>query len=308
MAGFALLGIGTVASYDRPEVPAAAIAAPLALLALNLLAALASKPALRRGGLGVFHVALLLLLLLAGWGRMTHLDGRVEVTQNTVFDPAQVEVTGSGPWHGTGWKRLEFRQGGFQVAYAPGVRRAHTNSEVWIEGQSAPVTVGDDTPLILNGYRFYTTHNKGFAPLLTWHPDGGDPVQGALHMPSYPLNDYQQENKWTSPDGRAMQFWLRVERPIPLESAWTLDPSDVPTVLVVEVDAKRHELKPGESLQLPGATMRYDRLTGWMGYRIFYDPTLVPMLVVSLFGVLGLGWHLWGRTARLLPLSQGVSA
>lgn len=308
MAGFALLAVGTLVSYNRPEVPAAAIAAPLALLAVNLAAALALKPALRRGGLGVFHLALLLLLLLAGWGRLTHFDARVEVTEGTLLDPALIEATGSGPWHGTAWQRLSFRQGGFEVDYAPGVRRANTRSQVWIEGEETPRVVGDETPLIIEGYRFYTTHNKGLAPVLTWLADGAEPVQGSLHMPSYPLFDWKQENSWTSPDGRPLRFWLRVVRPLPEQSAWTLNPHDLATVLVVEVDAKRQELKPGESLQLPGATLRYDRLTGWMGYRVFYDPTIVPMLAVSLVGVLGLGWHLWGRSARLIPLSEGTIA
>ena len=308
LAGFALLAGGTLASYDWPTAPAWLIVAPLVMLALNLVAALVLRSALRRGGLGVFHVALLGLLLLAGWGRMTHFDGRVEVAEDVLLDPAQIEVIGQGPWHGTAWQRLTFRQGPYEVAYAPGVKRAHTSSRVWIERQAGPVIVGDDTPLVLDGYRFYTTHNKGFAPVLTWQPDGGEPVQGALHMPSYPLFDWKQENSWRTPDGRSLRFWLRIERPLPEQSAWTLDPHDMPTVLVVEVDAMRHELKPGGSLKLPGATLRYERLTGWMGYRIFYDPTLVPMLVVSLLGVLGLGWHLWGRSAGLLPLSEGATA
>ncbi|HWP12051.1 MAG TPA: hypothetical protein VNN06_09540 [Ramlibacter sp.] len=308
MAGFALLAAGTLATYDRPAAPAAAIVAPLVLLTANLACAIAVRPVLRRGGLGLFHLALLALLLLVGAGRLTHFDARVEVAEDTLLDPAQIEITGQGPWHGTAWQRLTFRQGSYDVAYAPGVKRAHTRSRVWLEGRDGPTVVGDDTPLVLDGYRFYTTSNKGFAPLLTWQPEGGEPVQGALHMPSYPLFDYQQANKWTAPDGRAMQFWLRIERPLPEQSAWTLDPHDMPAVLVVEVDAKRHELKPGASLQLPGATLRYERLTGWMGYRIFYDPTLIPMLVVSLLGVLGLAWHLWGRSVRLLPLGKGVAA
>jgi cytochrome c biogenesis protein len=308
MAGFALLGAGALVSYERPGVPDAAIAAPLALLALNLAAALALRPALRRAGLGLFHLALLLLLLLAGAGRMLHFDGRVEVAEGTLLDPAQIEVTGQGPWHGTAWQRLAFRQDGYDVAYAAGVKRSHTRSRVWVGAEDAARVVGDDTPLVLEGYRFYTTHNKGFAPLLTWQQDGQPPVQGAVHMPSYPLFDYRQENRWTSPDGRAMQFWLRIERPLPEQSAWTLDPHDMPATLVVEVAGARHELQPGQSIALPGASLRYDRLTGWMGYRIFYDPTLVPMLLVSLLGVLGLAWHLWGRGARLLPLSEGVTA
>jgi hypothetical protein len=45
-----------------------------------------------------------------------------------------------------------------------------------------------------------------------------------------------------------------------------------------------------------------------MGYRIFYDPTLMPLLVVSLLGVAGLGWHLWRRVGRLAPGLQEAAA
>lgn len=309
MAGFALLGAGTLANYNLPGIPVAVIAGPLALLALNLAAALAVRPALRRGGLGLFHVALLALLLLAGAGRMTHFDGRVEISEGSILDPALIEVVSRGPWHGAGWTRLGFRQGAYDVSYAPGVRRSHTRSVVHVEGQDQPVTVGDDTPLVLDGYRFYTTHNKGFSPLLAWQPHGGgEAVEGVLHMPSYPLFDWKQENRWLAPDGRSLRFWLRIDRPIPEQAAWKLDPHEMPVTLVIESDGARHELKPGESVEFRGSTLRFVRLLGWMGYRIFYDPTLVPMLVVSLVGVFGLAMHLWGAKARLLPLKEGAAA
>lgn len=308
IGGFALLAAGTLLSYDRADTGPAPIVIPLALLALNLAAAIAVRPALRRGGLGLFHACLLGLLLLAGWGRLTHLDGRVEVTEGTSFDAQQVQVTAQGPWHGTGWQRLAFRQGPWEVDYAPGVRRAHTRSQTWLPGETAPRMVGDDSPLVLDGYRFYTTHNKGFAPILSWQADGGEPVLGALHLPSYPLFDYQQENSWTAPDGAPLRFWLRLERPLPEDAAWTLRPQEVPAVLVVEAEGQRRELRAGESVKLRGAMLRYERLAGWMGYKIFYDPTLVPMLVVSLLGIAALGWHIWGRTARLLPLREGAAA
>ena len=314
LAGFALLGAGVLATYSKPEASAAPMVLPLALLALNLAAALAVRPELRRGGLGLFHAALLALLLLVAAGRLTHFDGRVEVAEGALLDPTRIEVTGSGLWHGSRWQRLQFRQGPYEVDYAAGVKRAHTRSSVWAGGaensatSGAPIVVGDDTPLVLQGYRFYTTHNKGLAPLLTWQPEGGAAVQGVLHMPSYPLFDYQQENRWTAPDGTALRFWLRIERPLPEHAAWTLDPHTLPAVLVVEVGGVRSELKPGDSVALRGATLRYERLTGWMGYRIFYDPTLLPLFVVALLGVLGLAWHLWRRSSQMLPLAEGVAA
>lgn len=308
IAGFVLLAAGTLASYDRPEVPSGVMVAPLALLALNLACAIAVRQALRRGGLGLFHACLLVLLLLAGWGRLTHLDGRIEVTEGVPYQPQQVQVTKQGPWHGSGWRQVAFRQGSWEVDYAPGVRRAHTRSQVWLPGEREPRVVGDDTPLLLDGYRFYTTHNKGLAPILSWQAGGGEPVTGALHMPSYPLFDHQQENRWTTPDGRLLRFWLRLERPLPEDVAWTLRVADVPALLVVQDGEQRHELRPGQSIALPGATLRYERLAGWMGYKIFYDPTLMPLLVISLVGIAGLAWHLWGRTARLAPLRDGVTA
>lgn len=309
MAGFALLAVGTIASSQLAGVPAGAIVAPLALLALNLLAAIAVRPALRRGGLGVFHVCLLALMFLAGWGRLVHFDAWVEVTEGTLLDPAQVGVIAAGPWHGDAWRRLAFQQGLWEVDYAPRVWRTHTRSQVWLPGERTPLVVGDDTPLVLDGYRFYTTSNKGFAPVISWRPAGAESLTGVLHMPSYPALEWKQEQRWKVPDGRELRFWLRVGARVPQDAAWTLAPRSTPAVLVASLDGARHELRPGEAVQLPGASLRFERLNGWMGYRIFYDPTLIPMLLVALAGVAGLARHLWQRTGALAPAAaEGVPA
>jgi hypothetical protein len=308
MAGFALLALGILLSYNDAEASSAAMVAPLALLTVNLAAAMVLRPALRRGGLGVFHAALLAIALLAGWGRLTHMDGRVEVTEGTPLDPLAIEVTRSGAWHGHAWRTLDFMQGEWQVDYAPRVWRTHTRSQVWLPGERAPHVVGDDTPLVLEGYRFYTTSNKGFAPILSWQAPGQEPVLGSVHMPSYPTQDWNQENRWTAPDGRVYRFWLRVEQAVPEDRPWTLSSQATPTLLVVEVDGQRHELKPGASVPVAGAMLKYERLSGWMGYRIFYDPTLLPLLFASLFGVAGLAWHLWKRTGALAPAREAVPA
>lgn len=308
MAGFGLLGAGILATYNLPGASMGIVAVPLALLAVNLAVAMVLHPRLRRGGLGLFHAALLAMIVLAAIGRLTHLDGRLEVTEGAEADPRQMEITARGPLHGNGWQRLAFLQGRYEVNYAPRLKRGKTHSEVWLPGEAAPRVVGDDTPLVLDGYRLYTTHNKGFAPLLTWRPPSGEAVQGALHLPSYPLFDYQQTNEWAAPDGRKLRFWLRIEQPLQENAAWTLRPEAMPATLIVEAGGRRHELEPGDSVQLAGALLKYERLLGWMGYRVFYDPTLIPLLVVSLAGVLGLAWHLWGRALRLLPVKWGVAA
>jgi hypothetical protein len=307
--GFLLLGGGVATAQWQPDASAGLIAAPLGVLALNLGAALARLPRLRRGGLGVFHFCLLACMLLLAWGRLTHLDARLSIVDGQEFDADAVEVDAKGPWHGEGLRRLVFRQGPFTVSYAPGVRREHTNSLVAIGAGATgrQEVIGDDTPLKMDGYRFYTTSNKGYAPVLTWTPEGGAPITGAAMLPSYPVNDWQQLQRWDAPGGGSWKFWLRVDQ-VPADTAWTLDPSRTASVLVAESAGQRFELKPGEEARTAHGTLRYEWLSGWMGYRIFYDPTLVPLFILALLGVAGLACHLWAHALRPRPATEALAA
>ena len=306
--GCLALGAAVAAAQAWPEQAAWLIAAPLALLALNLGAALCVFPRLRRGGLGLFHACLLACILLAAWGRLTHFDGHVYLVDGQEFDPAAVGVDGRGPWHGDALQRVAFRQGPFTVSYAPGVRRKHTVSRVELPGERQWREIGDDTPLLLEGYRLYTTSNKGYAPILTWTATGGEPVTGAVMLPSFPINDWQQVHKWTAPGGGDWNFALRTP-PVDETRAWTLSPATTPdSVLVAELDGRRHELLPGAEVRTAAGVLRYDGLAGWMGYRIFHDPTIMPLLFLSLLGVSGLAWHLWKRSSRLAPALQASAA
>jgi len=78
------------------------------------------------------------------------------------------------------------------------------------DGQFQQATIGDHYPLILAGYRFYTTHNKGFAPSFVWYPDGGQPQQGTIHLPSYPAHEYQQALSWHIP-GTRHEIWTDLD-------------------------------------------------------------------------------------------------
>ena len=80
------------------------------------------------------------------------------------------------------------------------------------------------------------------------------------------------------------------------------------SVLVAELDGRRHELLPGAEVRTAAGVLRYDGLAGWMGYRIFHDPTIMPLLFLSLLGVAGLAWHLWKRSSRLAPALQASAA
>ena len=313
LVGMLLLAIGAALSYDNPvATPVWVLVAPLAFLAVNLLAAIATNPRInRRGGLLVFHLGLLAIIVLAGIGRLTHLDAQLEITEGAAFSPSDLTHLAKGPWHSGALEQLAFVQGSFTVDYSPGMVRGLTHSTVLLpddrQGWQTKV-VGDDRPLILEGYRFYTTFNKGFAPVLTWTPDGGgEALSGTIHMPSYPLFEYKQDSSWTPPDekggGKEIKFWLRLKTGLREDAAWVLDGKTATGVLVVNVDERRVELEPGQSVRVPGGNLRYERLTTWMGYKVFYDPTLHWLFGAAMMAVLGLGTHFWRKSGASLQIA-----
>lgn len=300
----AALGLAAAASYGL-EASSALLAPPLAALAANLGAAVIANPVFRRQpALLAFHLALLVLVLLVLAGRLTYLSGRVELTQGVPFEGDLVAVE-AGPLHPWRLAELRFVNEGFRIRYVPGLRRGPTENRVrWRDasGVERSAVIGDQRPLVLAGYRFYTTPNKGFAPLFAWHPAGGGaPLRGAVHLPSYPLNEFGQAREW-EPPGSGQRLWvmLRIEEPV-------LDPGRESVFrlpkrhrLVVRAGEERRELAPGERLALPGGTLVYEGLTTWMGYKVFYDWTRPWLLAACLVAAGTLGWHYW-RKFRAAP-------
>lgn len=301
LVGMVLLGMGAAASYGNPvDVSVWVLIVPLALLALNLSAAIIANPRInRQPGLLVFHICLLSTVLLVGVGRLTHLDAHIEMAQNEGFHKASLLEVQKGPWHAGNLDTVEFIQGPYTVDYAPGLQRGLTHSTVFLPGpggEVVPQDVGDDRPLVLERYRFYTTHNKGFAAILTWLPTQGQPITGRINMPSYPLFDYKQDNQWTPPGTEEkIKFWLQLQTGLTLEKAWVLDGRNSTGILVVSVGDKREELQLGDEVQLPHGRLRYEGLTTWMGYRVFYDPTIQWLFWVTITGVLGLTHFFWTK-------------
>ncbi len=299
--GMVLLAVGAGLSYDNPaDVSVWVLAGPLLLLALNLFAAILTQPRInRRPGLLIFHIGLLSICVLAAIGRLTFYEARVEVSQNSAFDVAAVDEVSQGMFHPGELHRVQFVQQGYTVEYRPGLVRGITRSHLQVGdglgGWQAKV-IGDDTPLIFNGYRFYTTFNKGFAAILTWIPEQGEAITGTLHMPSYPLFDYNQANSWIPPgSSEEIKFWLRVDTGMDREIDWLLDVRNTKGMLVVNSGEQRLELQPGQAIDLPGGQLRYEALSSWMGYKIFYDPTLTWLFIASMLTVLGLCLHYWDK-------------
>lgn len=298
LLALAVLAEGFVASAWR-------LAAPLALVAVNLGCAIATRPRLRRGGLGVFHAALLAAIVVATAGRLTHLQGRVEIVDGAAFDARAVEVTSVGPLHRAALDTVAFVQGPFEIDYLPRLKRMRTRSTVWVGGDAAgarPVVVGDDRPLVVDGYRFYTTHNKGYAAIVSWAGANGGATGGVVHFPSYPRFDWKQEQRFELPGTGTIFAALDLPAAIDAEREWRYAPSSARADLIVDVLGRRTRLQPGESVDLPSGTLRYDGIRGWMGYRIDHDPAAHALLALAIIAVAGLGFHVLGASpARRAP-------
>jgi cytochrome c biogenesis protein len=179
------------------------------------------------------------------------------------------------------------------------MRNRTSNRVRWQDeaGITREAEIGDIVPLNLHGYRFYTTPNKGFAALIRWQPQEGASEIGSVNFPSFPLHADLQESTW-----RLGEIDLRLRLPVdPL----LIDPDQhgvfkLPArqSLVIESPLLRATLEPGQSMQLPTGRVTYLALTTWMGYQVFYDPTLPWLLAAATLAVAALGWHFWAKFAR----------
>jgi hypothetical protein len=320
LAWLLLLGLGVVVGYVNESVRLAALGVPFVLLALGLGAALVVNPRFRRQlPLLVFHLALLALVMLVVAGRLTTLQGRFELTEGFAFDGELLDHE-AGPLHRWRLQEAAFEHAGFRIDYAPGLKRGPTRNTVqWRDERGAvrQTVIGDHHPLVLAGYRFYTTPNKGFAPVFAWRAaNGAAPVRGSVHLPSFPAHALRQARDWTLPEGRQLWVMLATDETLidpQRQAAFRLPRSHH---VVVRAGEARHELRPGEFVQLEGGTLVYEGLRTWMGYRVFSDWTLPWLLAASLLAALALGAHYvvrfralpWQRPATTVAGSGAAAA
>lgn len=299
LAGLVLLTLATAVIYRQTAPAGPLLVLPLGLLALNLVAAMATSGKLRtQAPLLVFHLSLLAIVLLVAAGRLTYLKGHVELADGVPFEGV---LTGEerGALHFGNIAGLTFVSEGFTIEYAPTVKRGATRNQVaWpdAEGRWQRQVIGDQTPLVLQGYRFYTSFNKGFAPTFRWTPRGGEPMVGAFHLPAYPMHEYNQARTWSPPgSGEELWFMLSFDELI-------LDPDRpsefrLPTDyrMVIRIGERREEMKPGDSVDLAGGRLEFMGLRAWMGYTVFYDWTLSWLAAASVAAVLSLAFHFWRK-------------
>lgn len=295
------IGAGVLVAYLSEVRTTWALVVPLALFAVNIAAAIATKATFRRQtALLVFHLALIATVLLIAIGRLTYLTGTLELTKDIPFT-GELTSSEAGPLHRGRLADVRFVNEGFEIDYAPGVRRGATRNRVrwWDEGGGEHAAlIGDQQPLEILGYKFYTSFNKGFAPLFVWTPDNGGPIKGSIHLPSYPVNEYRQILEWTPP-GSTLKLWTQLQF-----DEIILDPAKPSQFrlperhkIVIRHGADRHELLPGGQAKFPGGVLAYEGLTTWMGYTVFYDRTISWLLAASIVAVLSLAWHFWQKFA-----------
>jgi hypothetical protein len=277
------------------------LAAPLGGLLVNLAAAVAANPVFRRQtALLVFHLALMAVVLLIAIGRLTYMKGNMELTTGAEYAGTLVRHE-AGPLHPWHLERAAFTSEGFEIDYAKGLRRAETRNPVrWIDadGRAQRTVIGDQTALVLNGYRFYTSPNKGYTARVAWMPSDGAVLHGVLNFPAYPVFQYGQTLDWT-PEGSAIPLKLHLQLPeglLPFDRATQFSlPRE--HSLRIEGAGEPAMLRPGDRIAVGGGMLVYEGLTTWMGYSVHYDRTL-PWLVAAAFLACGaLGWHFWHKFA-----------
>lgn len=298
--GLVLLGIASVAVYKFDDGAAPWLAVPLLLLAVNLIAAVATNGVFRKQmPLLVFHLALIVLVLLAAIGRLTYLKGNAEVTEGAVF--TGLSNVDAGPLHSGRLADVHFMNEGFDIEYMTGpvldriVNRIRFRDN---HGNERVAEIGHNIPLTIFGYRIYPTSNKGFAPMFIWHPAGGESTLAAVHLPSYPANATGQALAWR-PSKDVEELWVM------LETDETLIPADRPSHfrlpsdqgIVLRQGQLRTAMRPGERIAVAGGALEYQGLRTWMGYRFYYDWTIPWMLAACAVAVLSLSWHFWRKFA-----------
>lgn len=296
----ALLAAGVLAAYKSAAHSDWMLVVPLGVCAVNLACAVLTNAVFRRQtALLVFHLALIAIVLLAAAGRLTYLKGRLELSTGETFAGELSDVS-SGPWHRWRLDRVAFTNRGFDIRYNLRVQRDRTSNIVSWTDASGPreAVIGDTQPLVLHGYRFYTSPNKGFAPLFTWIPRQGAPRRGTVHLPSYPIHEYRQAQEWTPP-GTEAPLWIMLQFDQVLIDPDRASQFRLPDrhTLVVRAGAERTELAPGGRIDIPQGTLVYEGLTTWMGYAVFSDWTLPWLLAACLLAVASLAWHFWRKFA-----------
>jgi len=291
LAGLVALILTVLAVYRAGGATLYWLSLPLAVLSINLMAAILTNRAFRlQPLLLVFHVALLGVLLFSALGVLARFEGRTEMVEGARFDPGRVVTVNRGWLHRSRLNEIDAAQGTVEVDYIDGLQRAATRSDVVLGGELR--RIGDRIGATAAGYRLQATFNKGFAVVMIWDDGVSAPVAGSINFPSYPEFEWRQRNEWTTPAGDVLQFELVLDERVPERGPWTLRSSGVGYGLVLHrVGKDPRRLGEGDSVPLRGGRLTVVDLRLWMGYRVDADPLLPWTLAAAFLALVALAAH-----------------
>lgn len=304
---FLLTAAAALMIAEGAMAPTPLMLAPFALLAVNLVAAIASNARFRADlPLLVFHLALLALVLLVVLARLTYLDARATVSRGAVFD-GKMERDARGPLHWGRLHALRFANEGVAARYSDkGVYQGTYNRVRWQDagGEWQRAEIGDDRPLIVDGYRIYATAYRGLAPLFRWQPAKGEPELGSVQLEDHRKRELPPAAAWQLPGGP--QVWVQLDfTPLPQPQGRRqeeLGAAELEHALVLRSGDLRQVLRAGESVDFAEGRLTYVRLDSWMSYRFVYDPTVPWIVATVMVGIGSLIWfyvrRIWGRPLR----------
>lgn len=272
-----------VAMY-APEWISAAWSIALLVFAVSLLAAVATNARFRRDVplLGL-HLGLLAFVVLLAVSRLSYLDGAVTLTQGTPFD-GRLHVDKRGPFHPDRLREVRFANDGVFEEFGANARWKSTINRVrwWDDaGVAHSAEIGDDNPLLMQGYRIYSTRNRGYAVVFRWEPIQGEAQVGTVQLAP---GEFGMANEWQLPNGPTLWALLVSEKPLQLERGQRradLGIDSLPHKLVIRIGERREELQEGQGLQLAEGKLVYTGLDSWMGYRVVYDPAMYWMAAAA---------------------------
>ncbi|VAX15298.1 hypothetical protein MNBD_NITROSPINAE01-988 [hydrothermal vent metagenome] len=291
-----LLGAGALwTAYD--VIPSVwIVSVPLFLLTVNLVCASIVNPAFRASApLFVFHLGLVAIVILAALSRLTYLKGQVEVTEGVPFNYKNVGIE-SGPWHNNRLDKVHFTNDGFTTEYFSDMTVGKTRNRVsypGVDGMRKSLVIGNQNPLVIEGYRFYTTNNRGFAPLFTWIPaDGREPLTGAKHLPRYPGMKDKQATSWKVPElGLDAFLMLVIEKEFLVEGKDSYFKKPEKYHLLVKIGDDTMQMRPGDRFKTEKGELVYRELRTWMGYSITGDWTMPWLVAASVIITVGATWY-----------------
>lgn len=286
--------------FDRSLV---ILALPTSLLALQFFLAIVIRRIMFDSApLLAFHFALLGLVFMAFIGQMTYLKGTLELATHESFE-GKLENVQQGRWHNGPLERIRFTNLGFSIHYHEGIKRDRTVNRIRsvdLNNSINYLEIGDHQALVIGHYRFYTTHNKGYAPVFEWVPLGStETIVGSIHLPAFPTHQFNQALEWVVP-GTRNKIWTHLkinEEVLPDDRSFDFTVPQQHS-LVIRFQDQRFELDPGDEITLPGGVLRYRHLSSWMGYKLDYDWTRPWMLSLALIGILTLAIHFIIRARR----------